>query len=86
MSIREEMEVEAEDDAGTEMVGLGVIVAHLVDWTDGRRLAPLVLGHVGESQTEGDCNIHLQLAEDLLEKVLGVCSSKSLCRLRNSLS
>lgn len=81
LSVKEEMEVEADEDGDAEMVGMAVVVAHLVDWTDGRKLAPLMLGHVTGSESEGDSDVHLQLAEEILEKVLGVCSSKRFSKL-----
>lgn len=77
MSAKEELDVEAEDETTSEMVGLAVVTAHLVDWTDSRKLAAVLLGQSSNSESEADCNIHLQIAEEILEKVLGVCSSES---------
>lgn len=75
ISAKEEMDVD-DDDASGEMVGLSVVVAHLVDWTDGRKLAAALSG-TGEGHAEGDNGrVHLDLGEEILEKVLGVSSSK----------
>lgn len=66
-------------DEEEEMVGLSVIAAHLVDWTDPRKLVILdTLGseEASEQQTKrkdiakgvnGD--VHLNLAKDILEKI-----------------
>lgn len=83
IGVKEEMDVEAEEDATNEMVGLSVVTAHLVDWTDGRKLAPALLVQGQGSETSADCKVHLGFAEEILEKVLGVCSSK--CRFPDTL-
>lgn len=71
LSIKEEMDVDGEehelDSGGAEMVGLGVVVAHLVDWTDSRKLAPT---EAKQKTQEGEGNVHLSLAEQILEKCL----------------
>ena len=61
LSIKEELEVEAEDSASNEMVGLSVVVAHLVDWTDGRRLAAALGGLGSEDLSEANSDVHLEL-------------------------
>ena len=73
--IKEELDVDGDDDLNGDMVGLSVVVAHLVDWTDGRKLvlARTRLGE-GEAAREADGDVHLDMAEAILEKTLGVCS------------
>jgi len=77
ISVREELDVEGEEDVVGDMVGLSVIIAHLVDWTDSRKLAAALseLGAAGSNQDDGE--VHLDWALELLEKILGVTSSKS---------
>ena len=63
-----------EMDEHGEMVGLAVVAAQLVDWTDGRKVVGSD-GMVGEGVPDG--GPHLLLAEEMLEKVLTAgCSSK----------
>lgn len=78
VGVREELDVEGEEEAMGEMVGLNVVVAHLVDWTDGRKLAA-ALGGLGAAMDaeDDDSEVHVEWALELLEKILGVCSSKS---------
>ena len=75
VSIKDEMDVDDDEAQNNDMVGLGVITAHLVDWTDGRKLA-LAKSGLGDEEAakQADCDVHLDLAEQILEKVLGVCS------------
>jgi condensin complex subunit 3 len=76
LGVKEELDVEGEDDASGEMVGSSVVVAHLVDWTDSRKLAAAMSG-IGAELIEDDGEVHLDWAIELGEKVLGVSSSKS---------
>jgi len=75
--VREELDVEGEEDVVGDMVGLSVIIAHLVDWTDSRKLAAALSGLGSASSNEDDGEVHLDWALELLEKILGVTSSKS---------
>jgi len=77
ISVREELDVEGEEDVAGDMVGLGVIIAHLVDWTDSRKLAAALSGLGTAGSNEDDGEVHLDWALEMLEKVLGVTSSKS---------
>ena len=70
-------------DEDEEMVGMTVVANMLVDWTDARKLvvqdaAAVSWDEAGKkepSSINGD--IHLELAEDLLERVTAAgCSSK----------
>jgi condensin complex subunit 3 len=68
-------------DAESEMVGLGTIGAHLVDWTDPRKCYvpgnQLTLSDEGAKKAvNGD--VHLYFARDLLEKLDSGISRKSL--------
>lgn len=58
-------------DAGTEMVSLSTIGAHLVDWTDPRKCYvpgnQLSLDESSKKAVNGD--IHLEFARDLLERL-----------------
>jgi len=78
IGMKDELDVDVEDDAGGEMVGLGVVTAHLADWTDGRKLAAALNNISDEDVKDADADgmVHLNLAEDILNKALGVCSSK----------
>lgn len=59
-----------EDDE--EMVGMGLVVAQLCDWTDPRKCVPLD----GRSEAE-EADSHVVLAAEVLEKILSPgCSSK----------
>jgi len=78
ISVREELDVEGEEDVIGDMVGLSVIIAHLVDWTDSRKLAAALSGLRAAGSNEDDGEVHLDWALELLEKILGVTSSKSL--------
>lgn len=77
ISVKEEMDVEAEEDVSGSMVGLSVVTAHLVDWTDDRKLAGAMMRTAAGDAEEADCEVHLRMAEEILVKVLGVCSSRS---------
>jgi len=77
IGVREELDVEGEDDVAGDMVGLSVIIAHLVDWTDSRKLAAALSGLGAAGSNEDDGEVHLDWALELLEKILGVTSSKS---------
>jgi len=76
LEAREELDVEGEDEAMGEMVGLNVVVAHLVDWTDGRKLAAALGGLGAKNMEDDEGEVHVEWALELLERVLGVCSSK----------
>ena len=75
LSIKDELDVDGEDEADSELVGLAVVVNHLIDWTDGRRLA-LARNSATEEEVQADCNVHLSLAERILEKLLGPSTRK----------
>jgi condensin complex subunit 3 len=69
-------------DEEEEMVGMTVIGGMLVDWTDARKLvvqdaASIRWDEAGKKETKPvNCDIHLQLAEDLLERAMAHgCSS-----------
>lgn len=71
-------------DEDEDMVGMAVVVGMLVDWTDPRKLvvqdeAESGWDEMGRREIKAvDGTVHLQLAEDLLEKILsGGCPSKS---------
>ena len=72
-------------DEDEEMVGMTVVANMLVDWTDARKLivqdsASVSWDEAGKKEAlpvNGD--IHLELAESLLEKIIGYgCTSKRL--------
>ncbi|TKA63538.1 hypothetical protein B0A49_11325, partial [Cryomyces minteri] len=65
-------------DEEEEMVGMGVVAAHLVDWTDPRRVigAAGALGTVTGKEKEAGGEVHFSLAEELLEKILTPGTSK----------
>ena len=73
-----------EMDEEEEMVGVGAVGGMLVDWTDARKLVVLDEGRVGwdeagqgEERKVVNGEIHLGLAEKLLERILGHgCSSE----------
>ena len=78
------MGVMDELDEEEEMVGMGVVGAHLVDWTDARKLVVPDAGSVswdemGRKDVKAvNADIHLDLAVDLLEKILSsACPSKT---------
>lgn len=75
--MKEELDVEGEEDATNDMVGISIVIAHLSDWTDGRKLAAALNNISDENVKDADGNVHIQLAEDVMKKVLGGCSSKS---------
>ncbi|KAI9729659.1 MAG: hypothetical protein M1818_008412 [Claussenomyces sp. TS43310] len=61
-----------EDDDGLEMVGLGTIAAHLVDWTDPRKCyvpgdSMTLSDEASKKLVNGD--VHLDLARDILERL-----------------
>lgn len=81
------VDLSEELEEGDEMVGVGVVGNMLVDWTDARKLvvqdeATISWHEAGKKEIKvvnGD--IHLVLAESLLEKALHHgCSSKSKVR------
>ena len=74
-----------EMDEGEEMVGIGVIGNMLVDWTDARKLivsdeAAISWDEAGKQRVRAvNGDVHLVLAESLLERLLGHgCSSKMI--------
>ena len=78
------VDLSGELDENEEMVGISVVGNMLVDWTDARKLvvqdtAAVSWDEAGKKETKavrGD--IHLSLAENLLDRVLSHgCSSKS---------
>ncbi|KAI9720314.1 MAG: hypothetical protein M1828_005698 [Chrysothrix sp. TS-e1954] len=73
IGMKEEMDVDGDEEAGSEIVGINVVTAHLIDWTDSRKLVMAKRGFGAEPE-EADGHVHLQLADDILEKVLGVCT------------
>ena len=77
INLKDEFDVEGEDEVESELVGMSTFTNHLVDWTDGRRLA-LARNHSGDSDAEADSNAHLDLAERILDKLLSPSSRK--CR------
>lgn len=67
------------DEAEGDMVSLGTIGAHLVDWTDPRKC--YVPGNVTGLDLEAKAkavngDVHLGLASDILERLGGNASSK----------
>lgn len=76
LSMKEEMDVEADDDASSDMVGLAVVIAHLADWTDGRKLVAATSSLGDDAAKDADGDVHLDLAGELLEKSLGVSSKE----------
>lgn len=78
------MGVMDELDEEEEMVGMSVVGAHMVDWTDARKLVVPDAGRVswdemGRKEVKAvNADIHLDLAVDILEKVLSSgCPSKT---------
>ncbi|KAI9828592.1 MAG: hypothetical protein M1826_005974 [Phylliscum demangeonii] len=77
------------DRHGTEMVGLAVIAAHLVDWTDARKVV-VVDGGAGVNRRKDGAgagpgvaagagalaDVPLRLARDLLEKIVSATCSR----------
>jgi condensin complex subunit 3 len=62
-------------DEEEEMVGNSLVVAQLCDWTDPRKLVPVLDKRVDETARELDA--HIVLAEEVLEKILAPnCNSK----------
>lgn len=74
-NLKEELDVDGEDEDDSEMVSVNVVLAHLADWTDGRKLA-LARKNAwdADASIEGDADVHLDVAEQALEKLLGVTS------------
>ncbi len=74
LAMSEEGEVEEE-----EMVGWGVVVGQLVEWTDGRRVVD-VGGMYGAGEEKRDeSGVHVEVAVEVLERMTsGSCSSKFL--------
>lgn len=67
-----------EDEEGGDMVGLGVVAAQLVDWTDPRKIVDGL--SVKEDEEQGRTgDVHLVLAEAVLEKVLTPGCSSEYC-------
>lgn len=86
MDLEEEL---VEDEEGASgMVSLVTVAAMLADWTDPRKLVDVRKvggfdGDTAESNKKVDCEIHLNLAIELLESLLHHgCSSKSRSRSR----
>lgn len=77
IGVKDEMDIDGEAEAAGEMVGLAVVIAHLVDWTDGRKLAAALSGFGESKNAEDDGDVHLGMAIEILEKISGVSSSKS---------
>lgn len=78
--------IDGDDEGDEEMVGLTVIAAHLVDWTDPRKLISLdSLGEAREINSRKtvaarpvNTDVHLNLARDVLEKMCSAgCNSNS---------
>lgn len=76
-----DMSEELED--GEEMVGVSTVGNMLVDWTDARKLvvqdaASISWDEAGKKEVKAvNCDIHLDLAESLLERAMNHgCSSK----------
>ena len=72
-----------EIDEEEEMVGVSVVCTMLVDWTDARKLvvqdgACAAWDVAGQKEAKAvDCDIHLGLADKLLERAMnGSCSRK----------
>ncbi|MCJ1310382.1 hypothetical protein MMC25_004046 [Agyrium rufum] len=68
---------DAEVNEGEEMVGMTVVTAMLADWTDGRKLVgngdDTALNGYGDAMASGNVDngeVHLGMAEELLERVL----------------
>lgn len=63
-------------DEEEEMVGINLVIAQICDWTDPRKLVP-VMGNTTENQAR-EIDGHIVLAEEVLEKILSPgCNSKS---------
>lgn len=79
-TLKEELDVDGEDEADSEMVSVTVVLAHIADWTDGRKLALAKHGaldadsEAAAAAADGDADVHLQVAQQALEKLLGVAS------------
>lgn len=70
-------------DEGEDIVGIGMVGNMLVDWTDARKLvvqdgATVSWDEAGKKEVKAvNGDIHLDLAEDLLERAMNHgCSSK----------
>ncbi len=79
------VDLSEELDEGEEMVGISVVGNMLVDWTDARKLvvqdeASVTWDEAGKKEAKAvNGNVHLVLAESLLERALSHgCSSKSI--------
>ena len=77
------MGVTDELDEEEEMVGMSVVGAHVVDWTDARRLVVPDAGphaswdEMGRKEVKAvNTDVHLDLAVDILEKILGPACPK----------
>ncbi|KAI9760675.1 MAG: hypothetical protein M4579_001539 [Chaenotheca gracillima] len=79
------LQINEELDEEDEMVGLGIIAAHLVDWTDPRKLvvagamaAESMFDENGKADSTKAVNgdTHLDLAQDVLEKIFTSGCSK----------
>ncbi|KAI9889190.1 MAG: hypothetical protein M1814_005706 [Vezdaea aestivalis] len=82
--------IEESVDEEEEMVGLGVIAAHLVDWTDPRKVVTAggagdnydgalvsMFDEAGRKEVKPiNCDVHLDFATDVLEKLLASGISK----------
>ncbi|KAI9740507.1 MAG: hypothetical protein M1834_005087 [Cirrosporium novae-zelandiae] len=71
------MQVSEEMDDEEEMVGMPMVANMIVDWTDARKLVEKTDGVIiwddqGKHESKGpNGDVHLELARDVLEKVLG---------------
>ena len=74
INVRESLE-DDDVDVGEDMVSLNTIGACLVDWTDPRKCySPTVLLDVEKKAVNGD--VHLEFAQDVLEKLRSNVTSK----------
>jgi condensin complex subunit 3 len=72
-------------DEEEEMVGMNLVAAQLCDWTDPRKLVP-VLERTSQENQARELDGHIVLAEEILEKILSPgCSSKYI-QIHKSLS
>ena len=83
------VDMSEELEEGEEMVGVGTVGNMLVDWTDARKLvvqdeASISWDEAGKREVRAvDCEIHLDLAESLLEQAVNHgCSSEGFQRSR----
>jgi condensin complex subunit 3 len=63
-------------DEEEEMVGIGLVAAQICDWTDPRKLVP-ILARENEQNRARESDGHIVLAEEVLEKILSPgCNSE----------